>query len=392
MEEQEVTYRTMENTIGVFLSFPAEKLYYPLKPTSVYGNRQVPATIHVMEYVEPELYPAIASGTVTSYHYQAHFRVKPEHENFFSPDQLRGIAAEGLRYTTIKINTPSRNLTEDLWVRRSVPFDVKAAESISVHSFWYGLFFFVLCSGIAGLVAGKIAYSEEKVPAWRCLVVGLFNSLTLAGVAYAVRFLHEGERKKLKKDFHGNGGLALLEDPRKRHWKVILSYVGLSVLMFIGGRIVFFPAFLAALVLIDVLSRERLNVEGRLQLAPEIGGVRIYDLKKLAFLVIFNIFTPSAVFLLLRAGSHLLQGGHGWRMYGGWRSHFFLAEFLLFLPVFAFSVFLLPKIDSFFRTKYGIKGLIVERIYPGKWNFVVAYSLSFVALTICLQFLIQHVL
>ncbi|MDY6966145.1 MAG: hypothetical protein SVM80_09305 [Halobacteriota archaeon] len=47
------------NTVGVFIKFPTDKIYFPLKPTSVYGSREVPILIYLMSHVTPKLYTKI---------------------------------------------------------------------------------------------------------------------------------------------------------------------------------------------------------------------------------------------------------------------------------------------------------------------------------------------
>jgi hypothetical protein len=61
--------RQVSNGIGVFVSFPTDKIFYPLKPTSVYDEQVVPAVIYVLGYVQPELYDGIKNQTEVSYYY-----------------------------------------------------------------------------------------------------------------------------------------------------------------------------------------------------------------------------------------------------------------------------------------------------------------------------------
>jgi len=48
---------------AIFVDFPTREIYYPLKPTSVYGDAKIPAFIYVIGYARPKLYPEIEPFT-----------------------------------------------------------------------------------------------------------------------------------------------------------------------------------------------------------------------------------------------------------------------------------------------------------------------------------------
>ena len=52
---------------GIFVSFPASKIYYPLILTSAYGETEIPITIRVLGHVKPEIFPEIKPYTEISY-------------------------------------------------------------------------------------------------------------------------------------------------------------------------------------------------------------------------------------------------------------------------------------------------------------------------------------
>jgi len=53
--------------LGVSITFPTDKIYFPLKPTSVYGSQKVPIVIYVMGHVTPDIYPEIEKDTQVNY-------------------------------------------------------------------------------------------------------------------------------------------------------------------------------------------------------------------------------------------------------------------------------------------------------------------------------------
>lgn len=54
-------------TRGIYASFPVSKNYYPLYPTSVYGEKKIPITIRVVGYVKPKLFSEIEPYTDIQY-------------------------------------------------------------------------------------------------------------------------------------------------------------------------------------------------------------------------------------------------------------------------------------------------------------------------------------
>ncbi|MFH1420650.1 MAG: hypothetical protein ABIG30_01650 [Candidatus Aenigmatarchaeota archaeon] len=127
-EEQVKTGYSSGNVIAVSLTFPTDKMYYPLKPTSIYGSQSVPATIYVMGYVTPELYPAIKSSSTVNYFAQDYSYSPPVALKSFFNDKT---SFSDMRYTIITLNPPSKYLTEDLWISQAAPLDVIAADFIN---------------------------------------------------------------------------------------------------------------------------------------------------------------------------------------------------------------------------------------------------------------------
>ena len=83
------------------------------------------------------------------------------------------------KYTKIKINPPSKYLTQDLWMTISTPTKIKIADFANRFGFWYGLFFFIVCSCLASLISGTIVFRKDYPSKFKFLIFGLFNFLTL---------------------------------------------------------------------------------------------------------------------------------------------------------------------------------------------------------------------
>ncbi|MEM2605308.1 MAG: DUF2330 domain-containing protein [Candidatus Pacearchaeota archaeon] len=184
-QESETTGDRTVSTLGVSITFPTDKIYFPLKPTSVYGSAKVPILIYVMGHVTPELYPEIRQESRVNYFVQRYYITSPEFSSFFNGKTI----IQDLKYTKIKINTPSKYLTEDLWIRDSAPADIVFADFINRLVWIWGIILFILSSCLASLFSGMVVFGEDQISKKKFALFGLWNFLTLIGFAIASIFL-----------------------------------------------------------------------------------------------------------------------------------------------------------------------------------------------------------
>jgi len=177
------SYRGMRrgNSIGVFITFPTDKLYFPLKPTSVYGSNRVPAVIYVMDYVTPNLYDEIKADSQVNYFFQKSYRPQEELKDFFNNQET----IKDLKYTKIKINPPSKYLTQDLWMDISAPAKIQMADTINRHWFYPALIIFLIASCLASLISGWIIFRKDSPSLFKFSLMGFWNLLTFVGFSIA---------------------------------------------------------------------------------------------------------------------------------------------------------------------------------------------------------------
>ncbi len=173
------------DTISVSLTFPTEKIYYPLKPTSVYGSKRVPAVIYVMGHVTPDLYSGIEMDSEVTYFIQNDYYPTEELKSFFDGEQR----IEDLKYTKIKINPPSKYLTEDLWIENHSPSEILMKTLIIKYSKVFGLLLFIISSSLASIFAGIVIFRKDKPSLAKFGLFGLWNFLTIIGFAIATLFM-----------------------------------------------------------------------------------------------------------------------------------------------------------------------------------------------------------
>lgn len=193
-------YEGYNNPIGVFVKFPTEKIYFPLKPTSVYGNQKIPILMYVMGYVTPNIYQEISKDVEVTYFSGGRWyeHEAPELKEFFNSKER----ITNLGYTKIKINTSSNNFVDDLWIENSVPLSIKTKEFLVDYMGIIGVAFFIIFSLLSGLIAGVISFRKEPISKTKFTLWGLWNCSTLIGFATATSLLKgqkksEGERIKL---------------------------------------------------------------------------------------------------------------------------------------------------------------------------------------------------
>jgi len=198
------------NTAGVFITFPTDKLYYPLKPTSVYGDKVVPAVIYVLDHVQPELYEGIRKNAEINYFYASSERVPDDMMEFYKGYEVSffqgGInTINNISYTKIKINASANALTDDLWMNKTAPKKIVVLKSIINHSFLWGLMIFLLISMISSMIAGAIIFGGNRPSLIKFFFYGLTNLLSLVGFWFLSYLL------RIESFFTDNDGIMLQE-------------------------------------------------------------------------------------------------------------------------------------------------------------------------------------
>ncbi|OYT35057.1 MAG: hypothetical protein B6U87_01035 [Candidatus Aenigmarchaeota archaeon ex4484_52] len=144
--------------IRTYLSFPTDKIYFPLKTTSIYGDKEIPMLVYVINYVEPEFYKEIKEYAKVNYFLQKEYEV-PNKLKFFFNDKN---TIKNLKYTKIKINSPSLYLIDDLWINDSTSTKIILKEYISKYAWFLGIILFILCSCLASMISGMVIFRKDQ--------------------------------------------------------------------------------------------------------------------------------------------------------------------------------------------------------------------------------------
>ena len=220
---------------GIFITFPTDRIYYPLIPSSVYGSKTIPVRIYLIGHMTPDLYPDISSYSRTDYYIQNYVSIG-DLANFFG-----NINTNDVKFTKVEINVPSKYFYQDLWFNDVAPRKVNYAMgvygSISKHPFIFGIIFILIVSTITGAITGLLLFKDFK----KFALLGLFNIFTIIGVAIAIAFtrtkkLDETLKRNLKKE----GFVAITIDKRKFYFVLLFSVLFL-IIAFLVGYIIKLP-------------------------------------------------------------------------------------------------------------------------------------------------------
>jgi|GEM_PF-4096551 len=167
-------------TISLLVTFPTEKIYFPLKLTSVYNDITIPITIYTYNHVTPELYPEIKKCTKVEY--------------------LVWVNDE---YTKIKIECPAKYFVEDLWIENKRPKRLEIVQNLITYLDRFKSLIFIIISCLASMFAGIIALKNYDVGKKKLALIGLFNIFSILGFSLASYIFLKGfgeiKRRKLYK-------------------------------------------------------------------------------------------------------------------------------------------------------------------------------------------------
>jgi hypothetical protein len=201
-------YDSWVHRFSVSVTFPATKMYYPLKLTSAYGERSVPMVVQVVGRADPLHFDdEREQGMIGVYHcISPSYYVSMENAWFFEHElSIRGQpygSMKNVEFTLIAMAGPSEYLTDDLWAE---PHWDAGAE---VSNFFYHNAWTVVLACLIGasvttsVVAGWIVYRPFRPDLKMFAALGTLNLLTIGGMIAGVyvfdiekNFLNPGTEK-----------------------------------------------------------------------------------------------------------------------------------------------------------------------------------------------------
>lgn len=222
--------------LGIFITFPTDKIYFPLLPTSIYGSTKIPINIFVLDHVEPQTYQDIKSYVKSDY-YVSSYTSTLNLESFYG-----NIDTRNMKYTKIQIlDAPSKYFTDDLWFNKGAPLNVGFASliysALSEQPLISGIVIILLISALTGALAGFLVFKNWK----KYALIGLTNIFSIIGLAIALIISRSDKKisEDLKKRMKDEGVSAF--DRRKYIFIPVFSllFLGICFLLFVIFNLAF---------------------------------------------------------------------------------------------------------------------------------------------------------
>jgi len=236
---------------GVSVTFPAQKIYYPLLPTSVYGSEIVPTTIRIIGHRSPKIFKDIKNYTKTEYFIDNYVSFGEELKSFYDSP------IKNVKYTKIEIKAPSKYLTDDLWINSGAPLKTYYSSFVAQHALFSGILLLILSSIITCVIAGWIIFRDlrSKNGTLKLALVGLSNCLSIIGLAITTVLFKTKEKDE--------SVTSLLNEIKqkgyvwKRRLAVILFFAALP---FLGFGVVVLPSFIQQTIRYGLRSGDTMPV------------------------------------------------------------------------------------------------------------------------------------
>jgi hypothetical protein len=290
---------------GVFVTFPTQKIYYPLLPTSVYESEVIPTTIRIIGHRSPKIFKDIKNYTETEYFIDSYDNLEEGLKNFYDGP------TESVKYTKIEIKAPSKFLTEDLWISSGAPLKTYYSSFVAQYPVISGILLLILSSIITSVIVGWIVFKElrNKNGVLKLALVGLSNCFSIIGLIMVTLLLETKTKDE--------NSIPLLNEIKgknyiwKRRLTVILFFVALPLLIL---GIVMSPMsmfgyvnpFLVLIFLVLIFVLKRIKAEDKLLFAQlESAGYsswsfRPKDKRKFVFVPLFSFSFLAISWLIIK--------------------------------------------------------------------------------------------
>jgi hypothetical protein len=392
-------YSSIEgDAISIYITFPTKKIFFPLKPTSIYGSKKVPANIYVLGHVTPTLYPEIEGYTQVDYFSDSSLEVPDNLKDFFIGHTITQRQAthnfniitnnnsriNNLLYTKIKIAPPSKFLTQDVWIEKSAPLSVSIANVINTSQNYIWIPLLIILSLLTSVIAGIIIFRHTAISKISLALLGLFNVCTLFVFSIAVYFWNTKKitapvKTTIIKNLSSD---TCIQERKIKHHKVIHVYEYM-ILFWILGLVIttilstdFLFVLIAQPLMILLLTSFLFFVSTDVIKEYKI---KIFNFKRFLFIFLFTIisstwisFIFSQIFSVLYIKLTRLANDPDYA----------LVEFFFFFCFFLVGI----KLSTVFDKKlYSKKWLYCMHQDKRKKWFVLLFSLLFISITSLLQ-------
>ena len=184
-------------TPALYVDFPSEKIFYPMLLTSEYGDREVPVSLLINDWVQYEKGIELGKYSEFTYYREAWNVRDPEHGSHYLENQTD----HSNRYTYIQINSKATEFTQDLYFKSFEPDVVDKQRKLNENAdpvTWNKILSFAFFSMLTGTLTGLIFFSKDKEKIIVSTLISLFNIMAIWVFTIATLIFF---RPKTKKDW-----------------------------------------------------------------------------------------------------------------------------------------------------------------------------------------------
>lgn len=171
---------------GILMTFPTEKIFYPLKPGSAYAGHGMTKTITIVGHVSPKLFSDIKDSTEVKYFYS---EGNTKLAGFFISK------INGFGFTKVVINAEPQKLTQDLYISSNAPLRIINAQFINLHTFSYGVILLIIISFVSTYLIIRLLFSSSLIKP-NFIDLSIASCLTIIGTIIGSRVFLKEKRFK----------------------------------------------------------------------------------------------------------------------------------------------------------------------------------------------------
>lgn len=167
--------KSIKSDIGVFVSFPTDKIFFPLLLTSIYDGMKFPIVLYLFGHYAPDLYNEIKNNSVVGHYMTFNYIVPEQLKDFFFGDEI----IQFIKLTKISLNSESKKFKDDIWIDDKEPLMLGFVDLIINYKYIMLILIFSIISIISSLLAGITIIGIKKEYLKKFIILGLSNALSI---------------------------------------------------------------------------------------------------------------------------------------------------------------------------------------------------------------------
>jgi hypothetical protein len=222
--------------LSALVSFPADRIFFPMRPTAIYGQRRVPVDLLISGFVKPRLAGRLREGASISFLKGTLGFSEPKSAFLLGrPDE------EAWEFTRIRLDAPADAFREDLWISPAEPVQLKLIRFLSATGWLWIAVLYAGFSALASLAAGTVVFKKDRPSARRLAAHGLWNCLTLMAFVIATAAIMKAKRlpESLEAEIRKTGLNVMVWNGEKIYFGLLFYLIFMILIAATAGGLTF---------------------------------------------------------------------------------------------------------------------------------------------------------